>query len=121
MKVIQVLIPLLLTSFFSYAQSITVEQDSVTRIKLDCSIKDKDFPSPLWIIVHKGKMFSIDSTAMKKSRMNPKFIKSFSVLKDKEGIERYGNAAKNGVVEIVLNEKNNSSQFKSLKKDLRSL
>lgn len=119
MKAFQILVPLLMICVSSYAQSKTDEQDSVITVRLDCSIKD--FPSPLYIIVHGGKRFSIDSVSMKKSKWNTKFIKSMNVIKDREGRERYGNAAKNGVVEIVLNEKSNSRQFKSLKKYLRAL
>ncbi len=120
MKLLQILIPLFFVSSMSYAQSETIKEDSVTRVRLDCSIKE--FPSPLWLVMYEGKMFSIDSVVMKEKKiLNPSSIKSVNVLKNQQELEKYGNAGKNGVVILTLSEEKGAKTFKSLKKYLTAI
>jgi hypothetical protein len=119
MKLIQAIIPMLFMSFLSYAQSKPIQADSIVKIQLDGPRKQG--PAPLYILKYKGKTFSIDTTAMKNGALASKAIGSLDVVIDKNTLEKYGDAAKNGAIVITLNEEQSSRTFRSLKKYLRQI
>lgn len=119
MKSIKILVVLIFIGSFSYAQSEKAKVDSGIVVHLDGPVHTT--PSPLYILTHEGKEYSLDTTAAKKGILDINSIKSIDIPKDREAILKYGAAAKNGVVVITLNEQKYSGAFNLLEKYLKAL
>jgi len=70
--------------------------------------KEDNTKNPLFILDGK------EITREEMEKLNPEAIKSISVLKDASAIEKYGNKASNGVVEIYLKQE---QEIKPISKD----
>jgi hypothetical protein len=53
--------------------------------------------------------------------LEPDFIKSINIMKDREGLEQFGSAAKNGVIVFTLVERNSNKSINALRKYLKAL
>ena len=67
----------------------------------DVSFMNPDFSPAKSIVVLNGSVLDYD----KSLTMDPALIKSFRIMNDNEAVIRYGERAKDGVLEIVLHEK----------------
>jgi hypothetical protein len=119
MKLIFIIISMLFLSVFSNAQSKPIKTDSIPKVMIDGPMRKG--PQPLWLLKHRGKTFSIDTTAMKNGVLASKSIGFIDVIPDKEAVKKYGNAAENGVIVITLGEEPGSKIFRSLKKHLKEV
>ncbi len=91
---------------------ITQEGDNAPFLQLGESLILEDGKQPLVII--DGKEYPWVNV----SSIDPKYIESVSVLKDKTATEKYGDKAKNGVIEITLKE---GYDHNALKKEKRTI
>lgn len=95
----------------SFGQSTESDSSKNIQIKLICSPTISSTNSPLLIITTDNKRFQIpeygnwkDSTAIANTIgfLDPNWIKSINVLKDKDATEQFGTLGKNGVILIDL-------------------
>ena len=114
-KFTRIFLLLILISSASFAQIDTVRITSSSNSRLDGSKSS----SPLFIISYKGKEYILDSIGVKGNVLDPNSIESMNVIKGREGLIPYGEAAKNGVVIVILKEERKS--FIALKKHLKPL
>jgi hypothetical protein len=119
MKRIIVIIPFFFLSFVVDAQSDVTKKDSTFIMR--CSSPVIKGSSPLLILMHEGNKFSVDTIVMHNGILEPDFIKSINIMKDKEGLEQFGSAAKNGVIVFTLIEKNSNKSINALRKYLKAL
>jgi hypothetical protein len=114
-----IIIPLIFLSIVVNAQSRIAKNDSAFVMR--CSSPLLKGPSPLWIVLHKGNTFSIDTNFVQNGILEPGFINSINIMKDKEGLQQYGSAAKNGVIVIILIHQRNNKPIKALRKYLKEM
>ena len=119
MKRTIVIIPFIFLSFIVNAQSDVAKKDSTFIMR--CSSPVIKGPSPLLILMHEGNKFSVDTIVMHNGILEPDFIKSINIMKDKEGLEQFGSAAKNGVIVFTLIERNSNKSINALRKYLKAL
>ena len=79
-----------------------------------CKTCRAGYNAPLFVIVNNDKTFILDSGIAYTSFANPNIIEAINVYKDKAE-EKYGSAAKNGVVEITLKKENYNEFMKEYK------
>jgi hypothetical protein len=116
-KFTNILLLLILMTSASYAQIDTISVNPGSYLRLDGPISQS--PSPLFIVTYKGKEYILDSLGVKGNVLDPNSIESMNVIKAREGLIPYGEAAKNGVVIVILKEERKS--FVALKKHLKPL
>ncbi len=89
-------------------KSAAVKDTSVPiNITLDKKADTANFKTPLYVL--DGKI--VPQSDVKNGLINPDFISSINVLKDKSATDKYGDAGKNGVIEITSKENKNSSSI----------
>jgi hypothetical protein len=126
MKFILPLIALLLISGFASAQKElkplidpgTPGKDMVIRI---CApSKGQLLHPPLYLIYsHNRLIFKSDTFANTAplNALNPQHFKSINILKDSVSLSKYGGIAKNGVIEIYLDDEKFPDAYKAFKLD----
>jgi hypothetical protein len=119
MKIMLALILMLFVSVLVNAQSKQMPPDTVRNVRLDGPRKLG--AEPLYILNYQGKTFSIDSVAIKNGVIPSGAINSLDLVIDKNALEKYGNAAKNGAIVLTLIEEQNSKTFRSIKKYLKEI
>jgi hypothetical protein len=119
MKRTSIIIPFIFISIFANAQSDT--GNTVSSFIMRCSSPVLKGPSPLLILKHHGKKFLMDTVVLQNGILEPNYIKSIDIMKDREGLEQYGSAAKNGVIVFTLIEKKNNKHINALRKYLKAL
>ena len=77
---------------------------------------------PMYVIIFKGKAIFTSDTIMTKNMgtlnlIQPRQIETINILKDKNATARYGDMAKNGVIEVTLNDKKFPKAWKSFRPD----
>ena len=79
-----------------------------------CTTCRAGYKAPLFVIVNNNKTLILDSVIAHTSFANPHIIEAMNIYKDKAE-EKYGSAAKNGVVEITLKKENYNEFMKEYK------
>ena len=119
MKRLLLLIPMLFVRVLLHAQAEPAWPNSGKQVLLDGP--RKNYPSPLWLLKHKNKVYSVDTTAVKEGVIDQESIASVEVFKDKEELKKYGDLANNGVIVITLTKKRGAQTFRSLKRYLKEM
>jgi len=71
---------------------------------------------PLWVLFSHNEIILKADTLKGFHNLPPKYIKSLNVQKDSIMLKKYGAAAKDGVLEVYLNDKEYPDAYDSLKK-----
>lgn len=94
-----------------------IAKDSVIRICTPSRagiIKNK----PLYVIFSDRKHFIANETVFRE--VKPEIIKTINVLKDEAAIKKYGESARNGVIEIYIDVKKYPKVYRELKMQAKS-
>jgi len=90
-------------------------KDTTARI---CSCSTGPIAPPLIVIFWRDKIiYKSAGSSDILSKVPPKSIKSINILKDSSSVAKYGDLAKNGVIEIYLDDKNYPDTYKLFKSD----
>ncbi|MBA5629693.1 DUF6146 family protein [Moheibacter lacus] len=103
------LIFLLLIPAIAFAQQDSLRLDEKSSGKIGTEVQPSS-PStkPLYFV--EGKLIQESEV----EKINPDEIESINVLKGEKAIEKYGDEGKNGVIEIILKKKTDSSNIKEV-------
>jgi hypothetical protein len=72
---------------------------------------------PLIVVFSHDKIIFKSATANAINKISPNAIQAVNVLKDSTSIAKYGALAKNGIVEIYINDKDYPEAYKAFKSD----
>ncbi len=71
-------------------------------------------PGPLCAIYSHNKIIALGDSVL--ASLDPKMIKSICVLKDSAAIKAYGSVAKNGVIEVTIDDEKYPEAYKNFRK-----
>ena len=74
-------------------------------------------PVLMVIFSHDTAIYRSLATERAMSKLSPEYIRSINVLKDSLSIAKYGSAAKNGVIEIYIDDQKYPDAYKIFKTD----
>ncbi len=88
---------------------------SNTTIHICAPSKHQVLNPPLVMVMSHSKTFIIADSNL--NIINPSWIKTINVLKGDNAIKNYGEAGKNGVIEITINDEKYPDAYQSIQKD----
>ncbi len=93
-----------------------VKSDSAKTIVYICTASRAQLLSILYVIKSKNGEIKVKG-GNTLSSINPQAIKSINVFKDSTAIKKYGNEAREGVVEVFINDDKYPDLFNKLEKE----
>lgn len=93
-----------------------INKQPIVRI---CTPSRGSLMTPVLMVIfsHDTVIYRSFATEGAMSKLSPDHIKSINVLKDSLSIAKYGSAAKNGVIEIYINDQKYPDAYKIFKTD----
>ncbi|MDB5118380.1 MAG: hypothetical protein JWQ79_3872 [Mucilaginibacter sp.] len=101
---------------FAQADSNKVAANKPPVIRICTPSRSSLMAPPLMVIMSHDKLI-YKSLAGDMSKLSPDYIKSINILKDSLSTVKYGSAAKNGVIEIYLDDQKYPDAYKIFKTD----
>jgi hypothetical protein len=89
---------------FAQVKSDTVKpsEEAVIRICAPSRVQMLNQPKPLYVLYFGKNQWIVKDIPFDSVKLNPNDIKTINVVRDLKATDKYGNDAKNGVIEITI-------------------